>query len=251
MQLERPVPALALEGGAGGGARRRPDAHHRGAERRIEQGVLVPRPVHEEGDGNGLAALGERRDRRAQLPRSDRVDAERRLVQEHDRRVVEEPTGDVQPLAHPPRIALDPLLLATGEADQVEQLVDPPPLLPRRDRVQLGEVAQVVVGREALVQPAVAAEDVADPPAHLARVPDDVEAEHARRSRGRDQQRDQHLDRRRLAGAVRSEQAEQLSGSISKLTPRTASTSIARRRKTPVVVWYVRFRSRASTTATR
>jgi hypothetical protein len=187
MQLERPVPALALEGGAGGGARRRPDAHHRGDERRIEQGVLVPRPVHEEGDGNGLAALGEGRDRPAQLPRSDRVDAERRLVQEHDRRVVEEPTGDVQPLAHPARIALDPLLLATGEADQVEQFVDPPPLLPRRDRVQLG-------------------------------------------------------------GPSRPNSSPE---SISKLTPRTASTSIARRRKTPVVVWYVRFRSRASTTATR
>src|ERR1051325_2422444 len=32
----------------------------------------------------------------------------------------------------------------------------------------------------------------------------------ARRARGRDQQRDQHLDRGRLAGAVRAEQAEEL-----------------------------------------
>ena len=77
-------------------------------------------------------------------------------------------------------------------------------------RVQLGEVAQVVERREPLVEAALAAEDVADPLAHLARVLDDVEAEDARRSRSRDQQRDQHLDRGRLAGAVRAEQPEQL-----------------------------------------
>ena len=34
--------------------------------------------------------------------------------------------------------------------------------------------------------------------------------EHARRARGRDQERDQHLDRRRLARAVRAEQPEEL-----------------------------------------
>ena len=78
------------------------------------------------------------------------------------------------------------------------------------DAVELGEVAQVVARREPLVEAAVAAEDVADPLPHLARVVDDVEAEHARLPARREEQRDQHLDRRRLAGAVRAEQAEQL-----------------------------------------
>ena len=81
---------------------------------------------------------------------------------------------------------------------------------PGGHRVELGEVAQVVVRGEALVQPALAPEHVADPLPHLARVLDHVEPEHARRPRRGDQERDQHLDRRRLAGPVRPEQAEQL-----------------------------------------
>src|SRR5256885_5285756 len=136
--------------------------------------------------------------------------ADRRLVKEHDRRVVQEPAGDVQALAHTARVALAPLLLASGQPDELEQLGDPRALLLRRHRVELGEVAEVVETGEALVEPALAAEDVADPLAHLARVLDHVEPEHARRARGRDQQRDQHLDRGRLAGAVRSEEAEEL-----------------------------------------
>src|SRR5262249_6936166 len=63
---------------------------------------------------------------------------------------------------------------------------------------------------QALVEASVAAEDVPDPLAHFVGVLDDVEPEDVRRPRGGDQQRDQHLDRRRLAGAVRAEQAEQL-----------------------------------------
>ena len=83
-------------------------------------------------------------------------------------------------------------------------------LLLRRHAVQLGEVPEVVVAGEALVDAALAAEDVADPLAHFARVLDDVVSEHLRRPGGRDQQRDQHLDRRGLSGAVRAEQAEKL-----------------------------------------
>ena len=80
----------------------------------------------------------------------------------------------------PRRVALDPLLLAALQADQLEQLVDPRALAARVDAVELGEVAQVVERREPLVEAAVAAEDVADPLAHPARVLDDVVAEHAR-----------------------------------------------------------------------
>ena len=49
-QLERAVPALALQRAAGGGARRRPDSHHAGPERRVQQGERAPFPVQEEGD---------------------------------------------------------------------------------------------------------------------------------------------------------------------------------------------------------
>ena len=123
---------------------------------------------------------------------------------------MDDPARDVQPLAHAARVALDALLLASGEADELEHLVDPLALPAAGHAVELGEVAQVVVGREPLVEPAVAAEDVADPLAHLVRVPNDVEPEHPRLTARRQEQRDQHLDRRRLAGPVRPEQPEEL-----------------------------------------
>ena len=64
-------------------------------------------------------------DQRAELARADRVDADRRLVEEEDRRIVQEPARDVQPLAHPAAVALDALVLAALEPDELEQLVDP------------------------------------------------------------------------------------------------------------------------------
>ena len=146
----------------------------------------------------------------AELTRADGVDADRRLVEEDHRRVVQQAAGDVEPLAHAARVPLDPLLLAAREPDELEQLLDPRPLAAGLDAVELGEVAQVVERGEPLVEAAVAAEDVADPLPHPARVLDDVAPEHARLPRRRDEERDQHLDRRRLAGAVRAEEAEEL-----------------------------------------
>src|SRR5205807_9837340 len=127
----------------------------------------------------------ERSDRRPELARPDRVEADRRLVEEEDGRVVQEPARDMEPLPHAARIALDALVLAAAEPDEVEELGDAALLLAGRHAVELGEVAEVVERGEPLVDPAVPAEDVADPPAHLARVLDDVEAEHARLARRR------------------------------------------------------------------
>ena len=50
----------------------------------------------------------------AEVARADRVDADRRLVEEDDGRVVQEPARDVQALAHAARVALDALLLAAS-----------------------------------------------------------------------------------------------------------------------------------------
>jgi hypothetical protein len=174
----------------------------------VAEGVRLEHVVR--GQEHGLPGGRQRGDRRAQLARADRIDADRGLVEEDDGWVVQEAARDVQPLAHAARVALDALLLAALQADELEQLVDAGALRARLDGVELGEVAQVVQRRQPLVEAAVAAEDVADVLAHPARVVDDVVAEHPRRPRGGDQQRDQHLDRRRLAGAVRPEQAEEL-----------------------------------------
>ena len=126
-----------------------------------------------------MPGLGQRRDRLPQLARADRVDADRRLVEEDDRRVVQQPARDVQPLPHAARVALDPLLLAAGQADQLEQLVDPRASAPAAARRRARRSSGGCRGGEPLVEAALAAEDVADALAHLARVLDHVVAEHA------------------------------------------------------------------------
>ena len=116
----------------------------------------------------------------------------------------------MQPLAHAARIRLDPLALAAGQPDEVEQLGDAPALLAHRHAVQVGEIAEVVERGEPVVEASVAAEDVADAAPDFARVLRRVVAEHPGAASGRQEQRRQDLDRGRLAGAVRAEQAEQL-----------------------------------------
>ena len=118
---------------------------------------------------------------------------------------MQEPAGDVEPLPHPARVPLDALALAPGQPDELEQLRNPPLLHLRRHPVQLREVAQVVQPAQPLVGAAVAAEDVPDLLPDRLRVADDVVPEHARRPGARDQQRHEHLDRGRLARAVRAE----------------------------------------------
>ena len=109
---------------------------------------------------------------RAQLAGADRVDADGRLVEEQHLGLVQQAAGDVQPLPHAARVALDPLLLAAGRARPARAARRCAAFCSRgRDAVQLGEVAQVVQPGQPLVEPAVAAEDVADPPAYLARRP--------------------------------------------------------------------------------
>ena len=114
-----------------------------------------------------------------ELAGADRVDADARLVEEEDLGLVQQAARDVQPLPHAARVALDPLPLAPVELHQLEELTDPGALLAGGHGVELGEVLQVVQRREPLVEPAVAAEDVADLLAHRSRVGDDVVAEDA------------------------------------------------------------------------
>src|SRR5713226_10362050 len=69
---------------------------------------------------------------------------------------------------------------------------------------------KVVAAAHPVVEAALTTENEPDAATHPLRVPHDIEAEHTGRALGRDQERRQNLDRGRLAGAVRSENAEQL-----------------------------------------
>ena len=123
---------------------------------------------------------------------------------------MEQPTSDVESLLHPARVTLDALLLPPRQPDKLEELGDPPFLHLGRDAVELREVAEVVEAAQSLVGTPVASEDVADLAPNGAGVADDIVPEHASRSGAWDQQCHEHLDRGRLAGAVRPEQAEEL-----------------------------------------
>jgi hypothetical protein len=155
----------------------------------------------------------------AELAGADRVDPDGRLVQEQHLGLVQQAAGDVQPLPHPPRVALDALLLPAGQPRELQQLADARLLLAGRHAVQLGEVAQVVQPGEPFVEPAVAAEHVADLAPHRSGVLDDVVPEHPGRAGGRQQQRDEHLDRRGLARTVGPEQPEQLAALDGEVDP--------------------------------
>src|SRR5204862_3837991 len=115
---------------------------------------------------------------------TDRVEADRRLVEEQDLRVVQEPASDVQPLAHPARVRLDTFVLAAAEPDDLEQLVDARLLRPQRDAVDVGEEAKVVERRDAVVQPLVADEHIPVPTTKLRVQSRRIETEDAYRLNG-------------------------------------------------------------------
>ena len=75
--------------------------------------------------------------------------------------------------------------------------------------VDAAEEAEVLAHREVVVE-AEALAHVADPPLHALGVLRDVDAEHEAGAGGGGEQAAQHADRRRLAGAVRAEEAEDL-----------------------------------------
>ena len=122
-----------------------------------------------------------------------------------------EPARDLQPALHAARERPRQIPAALVEVDEAQRLVDARRALGARhavgDRVQ----HQVLLGGQPIVQRRVL-EDDADAPAHLVRRRRDVQPRQPRASRRRLQQRAEDLDGRRLAGAVRPEEPEDLAG---------------------------------------
>ena len=125
---------------------------------------------------------------------------------------MEQSPGQVEPLPHPPRETLHPLFALALEPHQLQHLVDPPALPARFQRVEVGEVAQVVEGAEPVAEPPVAPEDAAALAAHLAGMVDHVQPEHAHLAGGRQQEGAEDPEGGGLAGPVGTEQPEQLPG---------------------------------------
>jgi hypothetical protein len=151
----------------------------------------------------------ERLDLRPQLVARLRIETERRLVEEQDLRRVQESARDLQTPLHPAREVLDRVVLPLPEFEDLQELFGP--LVPRRARhaVQDAVELHVFVRRQFLVEARILKHDAEAPP-HFGRLRDRVQAVDFERSAGRREQRRQHLDRRRLAGAVGAEEREDL-----------------------------------------
>ena len=162
------------------------------------------------GEQNGQVAL--LLQAREHLPHGHarhRVEARGGLVEKKYSRLVHQPPRDFEPPPHAAGQVLDGLVRPLGELDRLERLPDNAhPAFPRH-AVELGENqyilpgAQVEIGRHRLG-------NHPNRLAHFAREAPHVEAVDPRRARGGHEQRGQHADQRRLAGAVRPEQPENL-----------------------------------------
>jgi hypothetical protein len=139
-----------------------------------------------------------------------RIEARRRLVEEEDARAVDEGEREVEPSLHPARVPRDLAIGRIDEADAVQQLLGARLPLRLRDALQRRLQAQVVAGGEERVESRFLERD-ADEPADLRPVLDDVVARDERSPRGRREQRGQDVDRGGLPGAVRPEEAVDLS----------------------------------------
>src|SRR4029079_8712529 len=141
-----------------------------------------------------------------------RVETDGRLVEEQHPRGVQQPTRDLEAPGHPAREGGDAARAPIPQLHHLEDVLEA--LLGRvaRHAVQLRVEPEVLLRREVLVERRVL-EDQADVPADVGRAAHDVEPGDRRAAAGRPEQRAQDVDGGRLAGAVRPEEPERLSGS--------------------------------------
>jgi hypothetical protein len=122
---------------------------------------------------------------------------------------VQEAPRDLEPPAHAAGERLDPSGAALPQTHHLQHLADAVRDPRLGHPVQLGVEAQVLLGGQVGVERRVL-EHETDVAPHVGALADDVVAGDERRAGGRHGERAQHLDRGRLAGAVRAEEAEDL-----------------------------------------
>ncbi len=185
----------------------------------IAELVRLVHRVRREQD-RSVPVLGEpARDESAQRMRRLDVQAEGRLVEEEDLRIRQEPAHEVHLLPHAGREMVDLRARAVGQAHDGEQLLDPRSRDVRVDPVELREHPQVLLDREQPVAGRLAAGHHADVTADALRVGGHIDSRHPSAPRRGGKQCGEDLDRRRLAGPVRSEDAEQLAAGNGKADP--------------------------------
>src|SRR5262249_50934755 len=144
-----------------------------------------------------------------QLVRGVRIETGSRLVENRDLRAFHQNFGEAEPLAHAARERADAVFGSLREANARERVGDPFFALAFSETDQTRRVAEVIDGGHLIVE-ADGVGHVADPTLDRKRLARGVEAEHAHVAAGNVGKPQQHQDRRRLAGAVRPEQPEDL-----------------------------------------
>src|SRR6266404_262650 len=155
------------------------------------------------------ALAGELTDEGADLDDLPRIEADRRLVEDEDGRVVDEGLREADALAKAFREVAEEPVADGREAAELHDAVDG--VLDRgfRHALDAGDEAQVRLGRHVGVERRVLGQ-VADPPPHLGALGEDVEPRDLRGAARRRLKAGEDAHRRRLPGAVRAEEAEDL-----------------------------------------
>src|SRR5690606_22592277 len=122
---------------------------------------------------------------------------------------VQQATRNFKTPAHPSGIGLDLVMLALCQSHQLEYLVNPTLSRMPRYTVQHGMQMQVFISREHVVA-ARSLEHNPDARAHLCRLADNVITVYGCSAGCRFEQGGEHVDGRSLAGAVRTQQSENL-----------------------------------------
>jgi hypothetical protein len=140
-----------------------------------------------------------------------RIEPRRRLVEEHELGVVHEAEGDVEAAALAAGERLDEAVAEIAQIERLAEALRTRAAVGARDAVELGLRHELLVDLRGGVRPAVLG-DVAELAAHADRIAPQIAARDGRLAGRRPEQRREHPLRRRLAGAVRAEQADELAG---------------------------------------
>ena len=146
-------------------------------------------------------------DQRPQLLAHLRVEADGRLVEQHEPRPVHERAGDQQPAAHAAGELVDARVTAVGEVRDLERALDRILALAPAEPVEEREHEQVLLDGQRDVEVVELRHDAALR-ARLLGLAGQLVAEHGELALVGDRLRGEHPHRRRLARAVRAEQAD-------------------------------------------
>ncbi len=128
---------------------------------------------------DGAAAFDELRDELTNVVGAFGIEPVRGLVEEDERRFVEESTRNMEALTHSPRVLLDESVTSGRKLDEVEHRSAPIARHLPGQAVKCGEVFEVLHARESPVEAAFASEHQADALSDACGLRFDVEPEHA------------------------------------------------------------------------